>query len=263
MSGKKFVAFVFDNLQGEKMKNKKNLIINLILLSIIIILAVAILILALRPVEQTDNRTDMQKYYDSKCQSYSVQNVNLARGQIVFIGDSITDLYILDDHFADLPLACYNRGIGGDTTSGVLRRLKVSLYDLAPSAVVLMIGTNDINGGLEEDEILERYEQIIDEINTNLPDAQLYCMSIIPQNSQIEEYSHIKIADTTPKILRINARICQLAEEKGDTYLDLFSRIADENNHLIRQYSDDGLHLNSTGLSVWTELIKPYLNGEK
>ena len=50
------------------MKNKKSLIINLILLSIIIILAVAIVILALRPVEQTDNRTDMQKYYDSKCQ---------------------------------------------------------------------------------------------------------------------------------------------------------------------------------------------------
>ena len=244
------------------MKNKKKTVINLIFLTIIIILAVAVIVLAHRLIEQTDDRTDMQKYYDMKCQSYAVQNTNLAKGQIVFIGDSITDLYILDDHYAELPLSCYNRGIGGDTTSGVLNRLKVSLYDLNPSAVVLMIGTNDINGGLEEDAILERYEQIIDEINTNLPDTRLYCMSIIPQNSQIEEYSHVRIADTTPKIMRLNARICQLAEDKGATYLDLFSLIADENNHLIREYSDDGLHLNPAGLSVWTELIKPYLSGK-
>ena len=245
------------------MKNKNDRIIILTLLSIIIILAVSVVILALRSGEQPDKRTDMQKYYDSKCQSYSVQNVNLAKGQIVFIGDSITDLYILDDHYADLPLACYNRGIGGDTTSGVLSRLKVSLFDLNPSVVVLMIGTNDINGRLEVDGILERYEQIIDEINANLPDAQLYCMSIIPQNTQIEESGHIKIAETTPKIISANTGICQLAEEKGAIYLDLFSLIADEDNHLIREYSDDGLHLNPTGLSVWTKLIKPYLNGEK
>lgn len=244
------------------MKNRKYRLINLLVLFIIAILAALVVILLLRPAQQPDNRTDLQKYYDSKCQSYSVQNVNLAKGQIVFIGDSITDLYILDDHYADLPLACYNRGIGGDTTSGVLDRLQVSLYDLAPSAVVLMIGTNDINGCLEEEDILERYAQIIDGIRANLPDAQLFCMSIIPQNEQIEAYSHIRIADTTPCIMRVNAGICRLSEEKGAVYLDLFSLIADEDNHLIREYSDDGLHLNSAGLSVWTKLIKPYLGGE-
>lgn len=244
------------------MKNRKYRLINLLVLFIIAILAALVVILLLRPAQQPDNRTDLQKYYDSKCQSYSVQNVNLAKGQIVFIGDSITDLYILDDHYADLPLACYNRGIGGDTTSGVLDRLQVSLYDLAPSAVVLMIGTNDINGCLEEEDILKRYAQIIDGIRANLPDAQLYCMSIIPQNEQIEEYSHLRIADTTPCIMRVNAGICRLAEEKGAVYLDLFSLIADEDNHLIREYSDDGLHLNPAGLSVWTKLIKPYLGGE-
>ena len=62
--------------------------------------------------------------------------------------------------------------------------------------------------------------------------------------------------------MRVNAGICRLAEEKGAVYLDLFSLIADEDNHLIREYSDDGLHLNPAGLSVWTKLIKPYLGGE-
>ncbi len=239
-------------------------VINIIAILVILALTTTVIILAISPgsfVE--DNRTDMQKYYDNKCQSYITQNINSAKGQVVFIGDSITDLYILDDHYADLPLACYNRGIGGDTTSGVLKRLKLSIFDIEPSVVVLMIGTNDINGGLDEDGIVERYSQIIDEIYADLPDVELYCMSIIPQNSQIEESGHVRIAETTPKILSINEKIRRIAEEKGATYLDLFSLLADENNHLIKEYSDDGLHLNQKGLSVWTALIKPYLMGEK
>ena len=203
--------------------------------------------------------TNPQDYYHSKCQSYAVQNANLAKGQIVFIGDSITDLYILDDHYADLPLASYNRGIGGDTTSGVLQRLKVSIFDIQPSVVVLMIGTNDINGGIDSDEILQRYETIIDSIYTVLPEVDLYCMSIIPQNKDLETYTNIRVDKTTPVILEINPRIQALAESKGATYLDLFSLLADERNLLIQAYSDDGIHLNENGLSVWTALLKPYL----
>ena len=50
-------------------------------------------------------------YYNNKVMSFGVQNANLSKGQIVFVGDSITDLYPLDDYYADLDLACYNRGI--------------------------------------------------------------------------------------------------------------------------------------------------------
>lgn len=238
---------------------------NIISAIVISVLAIAVIILSIMLANRDffDTRTDMQKYYDNKCQSFLIQNANSAKGQIVFIGDSITDMYVLDDHYADLPLACYNRGIGGDTTSGVLNRLDVSVFDVEPSTVVLMIGTNDINGGLDEKGILERYSKIIDEIYSTLPDVKLYCMSIIPQNSQIEEYSTINLSDTTERILKINPKIRQIAEEKGAKYLDLFPLLADENNHLISEYSDDGLHLNYKGLSVWTALIKPYLSGEK
>ena len=42
--------------------------------------------------------------------------------------------------------------------------------------------------------------------------------------------------------------------------MDLFTLVADGDNHLIRGYSDDGIHLNYAGLAVWTDLIKPYLD---
>ena len=206
-----------------------------------------------------DPLSDLAQYYEYKCQGYKVQNMNHARGQIVFLGDSITDLYVLDDHYRDLPLATYNRGISGDTTQGVLDRLKVSAFDIAPSVIVLMIGTNDINGNYEKAGILQRYEKIIDEIYKALPEVTLFCMSVIPQNEVLETYSTVRVEKTTEIILDINGQIKALAEKKGATYLDLFSHLADENNRLIKEYSDDGLHLNNNGLTVWTKLLKPYL----
>lgn len=233
--------------------------IKIVFLAMAIVLVIVAVSTVLETNELVDDNRNVQSYYDSKCQSFSTENANLSKGQIVFIGDSITDLYVLEDHYADLPLECYNRGISGDSTTGVLNRIKISLYDIEPSIVVLMIGTNDINGGLREDVIIDRYTHIVDGIYANLPGVELYCMSIIPQNSQLEEYTSIRIDHTTPKIMSVNEKIRQLAEEKRATYLDLFTLVADDNNHLIRDCSDDGIHLNHAGLTVWTNLIKPYL----
>lgn len=200
-----------------------------------------------------------EQYYNNKCASYSFQNFNLSKGQIVFLGDSITDLYPLDDYYQDLPLATYNRGIGGDSTQGVINRLQVSVFDLAPKAVVLLIGTNDVNGGIEEREILNNYETIISKIYEVLPSVKLYCVSIIPQNDDLESYSSINVTNTTAKILAINPKIQSLATSRGATYINLFPLLADENNRLIKTYSDDGIHLNANGFAVWTNLLKPYL----
>lgn len=241
---------------------KKQMLTTVLAAAAVALLAVVIVLACMLYAQSRKDQSDFPahgEYYAQKCDSFSVQNANLAEGQIVFIGDSITDLYILDDHYADLPLAVYNRGIGGDTTDGVLDRLQVSVFDIKPSKVVLMIGTNDVNGGVDSDRILERYEQIIRRIYEALPQVELYCMSIIPQNAQLATYSTIDVAASTEKILELNPGIKALAETNGATYLDLFSLLADDNDRLITAYSDDGLHLNVAGLSVWTDLLKPHL----
>lgn len=232
--------------------------LNIFVALLIVVLIGIIVFLAINPPEKKDERTEHQKYYDNKCQTYATENTNYAKSQIVFIGDSITDLYVLDDHYADLDLACYNRGIGGDNTSGVLNRLKVSVYDLNPSKVVLMIGTNDINGNVENEEIISNYEKIISNILNTLPEVELYCVSIIPQNEDLQEYSNIDITKTTKTIIEINKKIRTLTEAYEVTYIDLFSHLADENNYLIKDYSDDGIHLNPKGLAIWTNIMKEY-----
>ena len=198
-------------------------------------------------------------YYNNKVMSFGVQNANLSKGQIVFVGDSITDLYPLDDYYADLDLACYNRGIGGDTTSGVINRLQVSIFDLEPSKIVLMIGTNDVNGGVAFDKIISNYRIILDEIKKNQPTVELYFVSVIPQNEVLRGSNGFDVTKNNETIKNINKEIKNLCDEYGYTYVDMFLDLLDEEGYLHKDMSDDGLHLNSNGFEVWTLLLKPYL----
>jgi lysophospholipase L1-like esterase len=200
-----------------------------------------------------------KEYYENKVKTFKIENESCKKGQIVFIGDSITDLYPLGDYYLDLNLECYNRGISGDSTNGVINRLDVSLLDLEPSVVVLMIGTNDINAGTPKRKILENYKIILDEIKNNQPTVELYFVSVIPQNKDLESYTNIKVDKTNQTIIETNAEIEKLCAEYGHTFIDLHSCLLDENGYLKKECSDDGIHLNSVGFEIWTSLLKPYL----
>lgn len=197
-------------------------------------------------------------YYDQKCAAFALENANLSEGQIVFIGDSITDGYHLNNHYNDLPLATYNRGIGGDVTSGVIARLKTSVIDLKPSKVIMMIGINDINSGRTNDEIMTNYKTIINEIQTNLPATEIICQSVLPMDSRVTAWG-IDLPNAIQKIKDLNARIKTYVESKGILFVDLFTHFKDENDQLIPSYSYDGVHPNAAGYDVWTSVLKPLL----
>ncbi len=77
---------------------------------------------------------------------YRVANAALkpagpGENRVVFFGDSITDLWHLDEYF---PGKSYiNRGIGGQTTPQMLVRFRHDVIDLHPKVVVFLAGTND------------------------------------------------------------------------------------------------------------------------
>ncbi|MBO5715942.1 MAG: hypothetical protein J6S23_06075 [Clostridia bacterium] len=242
----------------KKINFKKKDAIYLAIISLFII-ATIVLSVMLVMANQRKASFEMSNYYNNKVMSFAIQNTNLSKEQIVFIGDSITDLYPLDDYYADLDLACYNRGIGGDTTQGVIDRLQVSIFDLKPSKIVLMIGTNDVNGGIPNDKIISNYKKILEEIKINQPLVELYFMSVIPQNKILKQSSGIDVTKNNKTINKINTEIEKLCEEYGHTYIDLYPALLDENGYLRADCSDDGLHLNSTGFEIWTSLLKPCL----
>src|SRR6202007_2148255 len=64
--------------------------------------------------------------------------------RVVFFGDSITDIWKLENYFPGKPYV--NRGIGGQTTPQMLVRFRQDGVDLHPKVVVILAGTNDIAG---------------------------------------------------------------------------------------------------------------------
>ena len=63
--------------------------------------------------------------------------------RVVFMGDSITELWTLAESFPGQPYV--NRGISGQTTSQMLVRMFPDVIALKPAAVVILAGTNDIS----------------------------------------------------------------------------------------------------------------------
>lgn len=49
---------------------------------------------------------------------------------VVFLGDSLTDVFALKKYYPEY--STFNRGISGDTSYGLLSRMKVSAYDALP-----------------------------------------------------------------------------------------------------------------------------------
>lgn len=229
-------------------------------LSIIALLLVAIVLLSIVTWHANQRRISWETsgYYKDKVTSFGIQNANLSKGQIVFVGDSITDLYPLDDYYADLPLASYNRGIGGDTTQGVIDRLKVSIFDLEPSVIVLMIGTNDVDLGIPNDQIVVNYRKILDEIKENQPMVDLYFVSVIPQNKVLQASSGLDVTKNNKTIKALNGEIEMLCKEYGHTFIDLYPDLLDDDGYLRKDCSDDGLHLNAGGFEIWSALLKPF-----
>ena len=240
---------------------KKLSVKDVVYLAIIILLIAAVVTLSVLLGYSLKREKAKQStlYYDLKCTSFQLENAHLSKGQIVFIGDSITDYYPLDNYYQDLPLATYNRGIAGDVTSGVLGRLQNSLFDLAPTKVVLLIGINDIDVGVSDETILANYKEILSRIKAALPATQVHCMSILPQHEAVERFLPMKAADNNKRIVALDEKISALAETYGYTYVDLYSSLVDENNILRKELSDDGLHLNDAGYAIWTSILKPYL----
>ena len=83
------------------------------------------------------------------------------QGAVVFLGDSITQGWGggLGAAFPGVKVA--NRGISGDTTRGVLIRLAEDVLSVHPAAVVLLIGTNDLEEGASPDTIVGNLKLIV------------------------------------------------------------------------------------------------------
>ncbi len=186
-------------------------------------------------------------YYTKKVSEFTAMPRNTE--SIVFLGDSITD-YV---NFAEV-LPSYdiiNRGIAGDTTSGVLRRLS-EVISLKPRKLFILIGTNDIGGGSDPVNIAENIRLIVSRVQSGSPESKIYLQAVFP--TRYIGYSN------NAKIQDLNARIKAIADDLHCTFIDLYPLLLDSESYLAPEYTLDGLHLTSKAVAKWMAFVAPYLD---
>jgi lysophospholipase L1-like esterase len=190
-------------------------------------------------------------YYRLKKTCFSIEPH--AEHPIVFLGDSITDDGDWSNLFPGEPVE--NRGIGGDTTTGVLNRLD-QVIELKPSRIFLMIGTNDLCFNRSVADTVMNYRYILTRLHSELPDTPIYIQSVLPFNDEIFPSRNLR---TNNNIKQLNAEILKLAQQYHCSYIDLTADFTDSNGRLFSQYTSDGLHLNEAAYLIWRDQIKQWV----
>jgi len=173
----------------------------------------------------------------------------MTKEAIIFLGDSITE-YGQWEEFTQHPKV-RNRGIAGDTTPNLLKRL-AAVTKMQPAKIFLMIGINDFLF-FDRHQIIKNYTQIVEQIQKESPNTQLYLQSVLPVNPTIRN-----IQLDNQEVLLLNKEIQALAVNAQVHYIDLHTLLVDEAGNLDKQYTRDGIHLNVGAYTIWKELVSPY-----
>ena len=169
--------------------------------------------------------------------------------RVVFMGDSITQGWKLDESFPGKPYI--NRGIGGQTSPQMVVRFRQDVIDLKPKVVVILAGINDIAGntGPMTLELTEGNIASMAELATANGIRVVLC-SVLPAF----DFTWAPGLTPAPKVMELNAWIRQYAAEKHYVYVDYYSAMKDERDGLPATLSADGVHPLPAGYAIMTPL---------
>jgi lysophospholipase L1-like esterase len=175
--------------------------------------------------------------------------------RVVFMGDSITDIWRLPEYFPGKPYL--NRGISGQTTPQMLIRFREDVIDLQPKVVVILAGTNDIAGntGPMRLEDIEANLASMSEL-AHLHGIRVVLSSVTPIHDYTPRAQNFFLQRSPKKILELDRWIKDYCAKNHYVYLDYFSAMVDSKGMLKQDLSDDGLHPNKKGFAVMAPLAE-------
>lgn len=244
-------------MKDSKKKNKKSNI-DLFLYFILITVIFALSLLSINKGE-TINKLNSDKNNLNK-EVTNLKQINKNYTNYLFLGDSITNYYDLDKYYEGYKVV--NSGVCGDQTDDILDDLEKRAYVYNPSTIFLLIGTNDLDHDKSNEEIIEKIESIVKDLNKNLPNAKIYLESIYPINNTNDKKINKPLVGKrdNERVVEINDKLEKYCNNKNCTYIDIYSLLKDKDGNLKLEYAADGLHVSSEGYEVITKELKKYMH---
>ena len=175
-------------------------------------------------------------------------------GRVVFLGDSITDAWRLNEYFPAQDFI--NRGISGQITGEMLGRMKADVLDLKPAAVVILAGTNDLARGIPLNVIQNNLTMIGDLLSFHKIKAIYSSVLPISDYHRAENPTYARSVQRPPEQIRaINQWLESFCKNRSFTYLNYVTTLADAQGMLKAEVAEDGLHPNALGYRLMTPLV--------
>jgi len=189
------------------------------------------------------------EHYPQRIAKFQSEPVVTAR--IIFLGNSITEIGPWAKLTGDTTVV--NRGIGGDITYGVLKRLD-DVIARQPSKVFLLIGINDIGKDIPDTVIADNIRKIVAAILQGSPSTKIYVESLLPLNPDVKNFP--QHYNKEEHVLSVNGMLPGMLAGLKCTYVNIFPLLLDDKQRLDAQYTLDGLHVNQKGYVIWVDYLK-------
>ncbi len=211
----------------------------------------------------------------------------LASIRLVFLGDSITDFWMLKEdpwvrgqyHGGDVwaesfagknpANRAYNMGVSGDRTEHILHRIRpralggmgeLDTPALQPEYVILMAGIN--NSWAPEDPVADSIYDgvvaIVASVHERKPGARIVLQSLLPTSDEAKNRDVVR-----PVNVRLSAFAANPASAGWLRYLDLYPTFVDASGKQVTRYFNEGLHPSAAGYEMWRDRLVPFLESDR
>ena len=201
------------------------------------------------------SQNDTTKKDWANLKKYALENQNIANqkgNKVVFMGDSITEFWQVNDGNFFASNAFLNRGISGQTTPQMLLRFRQDVIALQPKVVVILAGINDIaenTGPITIEGIMDNIISMCQLAKAN--QIKVVLCSVLPAN----HFNWNPKIQPAEKVIALNKEIKAYATKNGIPYVDYFSAMVNNENGLDKKYGEDGVHPNLEGYKVMEALV--------
>ena len=198
--------------------------------------------------------TNFEKYKDA---NEKLAATNIDESRVVFMGNSITEVWpiIRPEFFEESKYI--GRGISGQTTPQMVLRFRKDVINLQPKVVVILAGINDIaqNTGITPIEIIAENIMTMAEL-ARYHDIEVIICSVLPAIG----FPWSPGLEPVNKVIELNTVLQNYTTKNNINFVDYHSVMKDANNGLkVPEYTtaDDLVHPNEAGYILMEKLLQP------
>ena len=194
--------------------------------------------------------------------NYNFLEAKTKNKKIVFMGNSITQMWSDNSFFFKSNPSFINKGISGQTTPQMLMRFNDDVIKENANTVIILAGINDIaqnTGPIQIKDIADNIFRMAEMAQKN--NINVFICSVLPANRILWN----KSIKPTYKVIKLNMLLKEFCKNKNIEYVDYYSEMVDWSGGLkspLYTSKWDLVHPNKKGYEKMEEILIKKIKNE-